>query len=93
MALRERSRTEPDGAFTAPLDDLGRLVIPVRMRRALGWANGTWVRIRLEGDRVVVTTWDPTCWVCGTAHATQAHRGHPLCEECYRVLVQHHRLL
>lgn len=34
------------------IDELGRLVIPMEFRRALGWTTGTRVKMELKGVRV-----------------------------------------
>lgn len=56
----------------APIDEAGRLVLPVAFRRALGIAGAQSLMIGLDGDRVVVRTLDAAV---GQAQAVARRRG------------------
>jgi transcriptional pleiotropic regulator of transition state genes len=69
------------------LDDLGRVVIPVSIRRQLGWDGGTALMIRREGTQVIVERWRGTCLFCGgDAEAQGDVLGQTVCASCRAAL-------
>lgn len=74
------------------VDELGRVVIPIEMRRALGLEEGTAVRFDFYSDRraIVLSNAILGCRVCGQAEGTTDSAGHPtllyerwqLCVDC-----------
>lgn len=46
------------------LDQLGRVVLPLELRRQLGIEPGTEVEILAEGGDIVVRRWVPRCVIC-----------------------------
>lgn len=47
------------------VDELGRVVIPVELRRTLGIAEGTALEFHLDGVNVVVRKQEKSCFVTG----------------------------
>jgi transcriptional pleiotropic regulator of transition state genes len=64
------------------IDRLGRVVVPVEFRRALGLADGDLVEISLEADRVVIAKSPRTCVFCGATIGLVEHRSRSVCERC-----------
>lgn len=55
--------------ITRKVDDLGRVVIPAGIRRALGIGEGDTVEVALEGDRVVMAKPTDRCVFCADESA------------------------
>jgi transcriptional pleiotropic regulator of transition state genes len=71
------------------LDDLGRVVIPVAIRRQLGWGPQTALVIRRDGSRVVIERWSGTCVFCGAdSDAERNVLGQTVCASCRATLRQ-----
>jgi len=71
------------------MDDLGRVVIPVAIRRQLGWSADTALVIRRDGSRVVIERWTGTCVFCGAdSDAERNILGQTVCAACRATLRQ-----
>jgi AbrB family transcriptional regulator, transcriptional pleiotropic regulator of transition state genes len=83
-----------DGALTVGtgairrVDALGRVVLPIEIRRTLGIRQGDLIQTRLENGRVVIVKVEPDCAVCGgLADLFDMHEKH-VCGDCVRGLVE-----
>lgn len=47
------------------LDELGRVVIPVELRRTLGIAEGTALNFHVDGENIVLRKHEKSCFVTG----------------------------
>ncbi|MGX5482530.1 AbrB/MazE/SpoVT family DNA-binding domain-containing protein [Bacillus cereus] len=47
------------------VDELGRVVIPVELRRNLGIAEGTALGFHIEGENIVLRKHEKSCFVTG----------------------------
>jgi transcriptional pleiotropic regulator of transition state genes len=70
------------------MDQLGRVVVPAELRRALGIRQGDLIETRLENGRVVMIKVEPECAVCGAAVNLIDVHGKHVCDECVRQLVE-----
>lgn len=68
------------------LDGLGRVVIPIEVRRLLGIKAGDGVEILVNGDDIVFQKYRPGCVFCGAAEGLERFRGKWVCGECVRLL-------
>lgn len=64
------------------VDDLGRVVIPSTIRKALGLAEGDEVEISLDGERVVLERAQRRCAFCGADDETEVFRDTAVCWSC-----------
>ncbi len=66
------------------IDDLGRVVIPIELRRTMGWEEKDTVAIFVDGESVVLRKYEPGCMVCGEAdNSLQMIAPHKLiCSAC-----------
>ncbi len=64
------------------LDDLGRVVVPHDMRRALAWDPGTPLEIRRQGDQLILVRATTACVWCGNPADAAPVLGRPLCAAC-----------
>lgn len=76
---------EPSG-IRRKVDDLGRVVLPVGMRRALGIGEGDEVEVWLDGDRLVVAKPAEHCTFCGGDAGLQEFRKRVVCWSCLAAL-------
>ena len=47
------------------MDDLGRIVIPIELRRTLDIAERDELEIYMENDRIILQKFEPACIFCG----------------------------
>lgn len=64
------------------VDELGRIVLPVELRRTLDIAERDEVEIYLDDDKVILRKYEPTCLFCGSAYELLTYRGKNICKEC-----------
>ncbi|UYW68494.1 AbrB/MazE/SpoVT family DNA-binding domain-containing protein [Bacillus cereus] len=55
---------------TRKVDELGRVVIPVELRRTLGIAEGAALDIHVDGENVVLSKQEKSCFVTGEVSET-----------------------
>ncbi len=68
------------------VDDLGRIVLPIELRRTLDIAERDELEIFMENDRIVLQKYEPACIFCGSSRALVNFRGKNVCGECARKL-------
>jgi transcriptional pleiotropic regulator of transition state genes len=66
-----------------PVDRMGRVVIPKEIRRQLKIENDKdSFEIYMDGDRVILKKFAPTCIFCGNPLNTVSLNGHNVCVNC-----------
>ena len=68
------------------LDSLGRIVIPIELRRTLGIEIRDPVEISAEGDTILLRKHQPACIFCGKTGDLNQCMGKPVCPACLRKL-------
>lgn len=64
------------------VDDLGRIVLPVEMRRALGLSAGDAIDMSLVDDTIVLRKVEAACTFCGATEQLREFRGRQVCSSC-----------
>ena len=64
------------------IDHLGRIVIPVELRRLLGIGEGDYVGFSADGDRIVLEKMEERCTFCATASDLRPFKGKLVCAAC-----------
>ena len=65
-----------------PIDELGRLVLPMELRRSLDLKPKDGVEIYTEGDKIILKKYSPSCIFCGSKNELRDFRGKPVCGDC-----------
>ena len=66
------------------VDELGRIVLPIELRRTLDIAERDELEIYMEGDRIVLQKFEPSCIFCLSSRELVSYRGKNICHECIR---------
>ena len=64
------------------VDDLGRIVIPIELRRTLGISVKDALEIYVDTDRIVLKKYLPACIFCGRAEDLLNFNGKNICKNC-----------
>ena len=64
------------------VDDLGRIVLPIELRRTLDIAERDELEIFMEGDRIVLRKYEPACIFCGSDRSLTTYCSKNVCGEC-----------
>lgn len=71
-----------DTGIVRRIDDLGRIVIPMELRRTLGIHVKDPISITVEGDRIVLQRHHDNCAICGNSGDTVIVRDRAICLDC-----------
>ncbi len=66
------------------VDELGRIVLPIELRRTLDIAERDELEIYLDDDKVVLRKYEPSCIFCSSSHNLTSYRGRNVCQDCIR---------
>ena len=66
------------------LDNLGRIVIPIELRKTMNIALKDSLEIFTEGDDIVIRKYAPGCIFCGEATDTTMLHDKRICANCIR---------
>jgi len=50
--------------ITRKVDELGRVVLPIELRKQLGWEARDALNIQHDGDRIILSKANPSCIFC-----------------------------
>ena len=64
------------------VDELGRIVFPIEIRRTLDIAERDELEIYLDDDKVVLKKYEPSCIFCGSSCGLVTYHGRNVCMEC-----------
>lgn len=68
------------------VDELGRIVLPIEMRRTLDIAEKDALEIYVEGSTVILKKYKPSCIFCDTAKDVSEFKGKNVCPKCLKEL-------
>jgi len=68
------------------IDELGRIVIPVELRRVLTIDEKDSLEIFTEGESIILKKYAPSCILCGEYRNTASFKGKKICRSCIESL-------
>ncbi|WCK56688.1 AbrB/MazE/SpoVT family DNA-binding domain-containing protein [Aneurinibacillus sp. Ricciae_BoGa-3] len=64
------------------VDELGRVVIPIELRRTLGIGEKDALEIYVDGERIMLKKYEPACIFCGSVENTVTYKNKIICGDC-----------
>jgi len=64
------------------VDELGRVVLPIELRRTLNIAEKDALEIYVDGETVILKKYEPACIFCGNAKNITIYKNKNICSEC-----------
>ncbi len=64
------------------VDELGRVVIPIELRRTLQSEEKDALEIYVDGERIILKKYQPACIFCGNAANIKIFRDKNICRDC-----------
>ncbi len=64
------------------VDELGRVVIPIELRRTFSIAEKDALEIFVEGESIILKKYAPACVFCGQAKDVKNLKGKNICPTC-----------
>lgn len=68
------------------VDELGRVVIPIELRRTLGIEEKDALEIYVDGEHIILKKYEPACIFCDDARDIITYKGKNICKECLKQL-------
>lgn len=70
------------------VDELGRIVIPIELRRTMDIEEKDALEIYVDGEKIILKKYAPGCIFCDSCEDTEIIMGKPLCISCAEELTK-----
>lgn len=64
------------------VDELGRVVLPIELRRTLNIEVKDALEIYVDGGTIILKKYEPACIFCGNARDVSNYKGKNICPDC-----------
>ncbi|PYG90159.1 transcriptional pleiotropic regulator of transition state genes [Ruminiclostridium sufflavum DSM 19573] len=68
------------------VDELGRVVLPIELRRTFSIEEKDALEIYVDEDSIILKKYEPDCIFCGEAKYIQNFKGKNICKKCLEEL-------
>jgi transcriptional pleiotropic regulator of transition state genes len=68
------------------VDELGRVVIPIELRRTLQIDEKDALEIYVDGEKIILKKYEPACIFCGNAEGITNFREKNICQSCLEAM-------
>ena len=68
------------------VDELGRIVLPIELRRTLDIAERDALEIYVDGASIILKKYESSCIFCGSSKNVTTFKGKNICASCQREL-------
>ena len=79
--MREMAAVKSTG-IVRKVDDLGRVVMPIELRRTLGIKEKDALEIFIDGENIILQKYSPACMFCGSDEKIRRFKGKNICGQC-----------
>ncbi|MCL2812563.1 MAG: AbrB/MazE/SpoVT family DNA-binding domain-containing protein [Clostridia bacterium] len=70
------------------VDELGRVVVPMELRRTMGIDNKDPLEIFVKGDKIILQKNYPRCVFCGESQNAVQYKGKLICHDCIEEMLK-----
>lgn len=64
------------------LDPLGRVVLPIELRRIMNINTDDPLEIFVDEDKIILKKYEPSCIFCNEARNVSVYKGKLICSDC-----------
>lgn len=64
------------------VDELGRIVVPIELRRTMDIRVKDTLEIYVQGDQIILKKYHPACIFCEDAQQVISYKGKMICRNC-----------
>lgn len=68
------------------VDELGRIVLPIELRRTLDIGERDALEIYVDQDQIILRKYEPACIFCGSVEGITSFKGKNICAACMHQL-------
>ena len=69
------------------VDELGRIVLPIELRRVMDIQIKDSLEIMTEDDRIILKKYEPSCVFCSSKEKLEEFKGRCICKKCREELL------
>ena len=66
------------------VDELGRVVIPIELRRVLEISEKDPIEIFVDGNKIILKKFETSCIFCNATDDIQVYKGRNICNDCIK---------
>ena len=70
------------------VDELGRIVLPIELRRTLDIVEKDALEIYVDGNHIILKKYEPACIFCNSAINVVNFKGRNVCADCVKQLAE-----
>lgn len=70
------------------VDNLGRIVLPIELRRTMDIAERDELEIYMENDRIILQKFEMACIFCGSSRGLINYRRKNVCQDCVKKMTE-----
>lgn len=68
------------------VDELGRIVLPIELRRNLDVQERDALEIYVDGENIILRKYEPVCTFCGSGEHFENYKGKQICMSCLQMI-------
>lgn len=68
------------------VDELGRIVLPIELRRTLDIAEKDSIEIYVDESNIILKKYEPACIFCSSSKDVENYKGKNICADCMKDL-------
>lgn len=84
MIVEEGEQKMKSTGIVRRVDELGRVVLPIELRRTLSISDKDSLEIYVDEEKIVLRKYEPACIFCGNAEDIETFRGKNVCKTCLK---------
>jgi transcriptional pleiotropic regulator of transition state genes len=84
--LRGRVAKMKSTGIVRKVDELGRVVIPIELRRTLQINEKDSLEIYVDGEKIILKKYEPACIFCGNADGIRIFKDKNICKDCFDLM-------
>lgn len=86
LERKKGEKTMKSTGIVRNVDELGRIVIPKEIRTNMSITNNDAVEIFVDGEKIILTKYQPTCMFCDAVEDITYFKGKKICRKCLEEL-------
>lgn len=86
--VEKRGMSMKSTGIVRKVDELGRIVLPIELRRTLEIDEKDSLEIYVDGNSVILRKYQPSCVFCGEADDVTVFKGKNICQKCLKELTE-----
>ncbi len=71
-----------DTGIIRPIDDLGRIVLPIELRKSLNINKKDLLEIFVDESQIILKKYNSSCIFCGSTENVEKFKNQFVCENC-----------